>query len=369
MGPLHGLKVVEMAGLAPGPFCAMMLADMGAEVLRIERPGFIPRGAEHVLLNRSRRAIVIDLKTDPGQRLMRQLLLRADAFIEGFRPGVMERLGFGPETCLALNPKLVYGRMTGWGQYGPLAQRAGHDINYISLSGVLHSIGRKGEAPTIPLNLVGDFGGGGMYLAFGIVCALLEAKGSGLGQVVDAAMIDGAASLMSYMMGAYASKEWSGARGDSVVDGSSPWYHVYETLDGRYVTVGAGEPQFYAELLRRTGLDLVPDLPAQHDRARWPELQSQFEKVFCTRTRDEWCTVMDGADACFAPVLNLQEAAQHPHNRARQTFVEIDGVLHAAPAPRFSRTQTRVPFAPIPPGTDDSAALANWGISAEEFIY
>ena len=371
MGPLKGIKVVEMAGLAPGPFAAMMLADMGAEVLRVERPGQVAP-ADHPrleLLNRSRCSIALDLKSAAGAATLRRLLEGADAFIEGFRPGVMERLGLGPEPCLAANPKLVYGRMTGWGQDGPLAQAAGHDINYIALVGALHSIGPEGGPPTVPLNLVGDFGGGGMYLAFGVVCALLEARQSGRGQVVDAAMVDGAASLMTYMFAAHAAGAWSERRGDNVLDGNAaPWYGVYETADGRYISLASAEPQFYAELLRLTGL--AADAPADPaDRSRWPAFRERLAALFRGKTRAEWCALLEGGNVCFAPVLTLAEATLHPHNRERGTFVEVDGVVQPGPAPRFSRTVPDRPTAPTSPSADDgvnAAALAPWGFAAAE---
>lgn len=367
MGPLKGIKVVEIAGLAPGPFAAMMLADMGAQVLRIERPGQLsPPGHPHVaLLDRNRRAVAIDLKSAAGLATMRRLLGDADAFIEGFRPGVMERLGLGPEPSLAANPRLVYGRMTGWGQDGPLAMAAGHDINYIALTGALHAIGRKGQPPSVPLNLVGDFGGGGMYLAFGIVCALLEAKQSGKGQVVDAAMVDGAASLMTYMYAMRASGQWSDVRGENQIDGdTAPWYGVYETADSKYISIAPAEPQFYAELLRRTGLS-GDDLTDQVDRAGWPALRERLAGIFRGKTRDEWCALLEGSDVCFAPVLTLDEAVAHPHNRARATFVEVAGVAQPAPAPRFSRTVPAVPTPPEAAG-DPATVLADWGFAAQE---
>ena len=367
MGPLKGIRVVEMAGLAPGPFAAMMLADMGAQVLRIERPGQAsPPGHPTVaLLDRSRRAVALDLKSPAGLATMRRLLAGADAFIEGFRPGVMERLGLGPEPCLAANPKLVYGRMTGWGQDGPLAMAAGHDINYIALTGALHSIGRKGQPPSVPLNVVGDFGGGGMYLAFGIVCALLEARQSGRGQVVDAAMVDGAASLMTYMFAMRAAGQWSDVRGENQIDGdTAPWYGVYETADGKYVSIAAAEPQFYAQLLRLTGLE-GQDLPGQLDRASWPAFRERLAAIFRGKTRDEWCALMEGSDACFAPVLTLDEAVAHPHNRARGTFVEVGGIAQPAPAPRFSRTVPDTPTLPEPAG-EPASVLSSWGFSAQE---
>jgi alpha-methylacyl-CoA racemase len=368
MGPLKGIKVVEMAGLAPGPFAAMMLADMGAEVLRVERPGPVRSTTDPrlQLLNRSRRSIALDLKSPAGVGALRRLLAGADAFIEGFRPGVMERLGLGPEPCMAANPKLVYGRMTGWGQDGPLAKAAGHDINYIALTGALHSIGRKNASPAVPLNLVGDFGGGGMYLAFGIVCALLEARQSGQGQVVDAAMVDGAASLMTYMFAARAAGGWSDRRGENVLDGdAAPWYGVYETADGQYVSIASAEPQFYAELLRLTGL-AGQALADQHDRSSWPAFQARLAELFRVKTRAEWCALMEGSDVCFAPVLSLPEAVAHPHNRARGTFVEVDGVVQPAPAPRFSRSVPERPRPPMPVSEDNTEALSSWGFAAAE---
>ena len=367
MGPLHGVKVVEMAGLAPGPFAAMMLADMGAQVLRVERPDqSAPSGHPTMaLLERSRRSIALNLKSPAGAIVLRKLLGGADAFIEGFRPGVMERLGFGPEPCLEFNPRLVYGRMTGWGQHGPLAQAAGHDINYIALTGALHSIGRPEGRPSAPLNLVGDFGGGGLYLAFGIVCALLEASKSGRGQVVDAAMIDGAASLMTYIFAALASGGWSDKRGENQLDGeTAPWYGVYETADARYVTIASAEPAFYAQMLRLTGL--AHAAPDQNDRSGWPTLRAQLEQIFRQKTRDEWCAIMEGSDVCFAPVLTLPEAVAHPHNRARGVFIEVEGVAQPAPAPRFSRTKPDTPRAPERTPGDPADTLGAWGFTAAE---
>jgi len=369
MGPLKGIKVVEMAGLAPGPFAAMMLADMGAEVLRIDRPGQVmpPGHPKLELLNRSRSAVALDIKAPSGLATLRRLLRDSDAFIEGFRPGVMERLGLGPQSCLAANPRLVYGRMTGWGQDGPLAQAAGHDINYVALTGALHSIGRDGEPPTVPLNLVGDFGGGGMYLAFGVVCALLEARQSGQGQVVDAAMIDGAASLMTYMFAYRAAGAWSERRDENVLAGhAAPWYAVYETSDGKHVSIASAEPQFYAELLRQTGL-AGEDLPDQLDRSSWPAFRARMADIFRGKTRAEWCAIMEGGNVCFAPVLTLDEAIAHPHNRARGTFVDVEGVPQPAPAPRFSRTVPEKPRLPTTSAIKDNAnVLASWGFSASE---
>ncbi|ABF12384.1 CaiB/BaiF CoA transferase family protein [Cupriavidus metallidurans] len=367
MGPLKGIKVVEMAGIAPGPFAAMMLADMGAEVLCIERP----TAAQHCqptasnVLHRNRRSLALDLKNPVALRVLRRLISSANALIEGYRPGVMERLGLGPEICLADNPSLVYGRMTGWGQDGPMAQAAGHDVNYISLTGALHAIGRRDAPPPIPLNLVGDFGGGGMFLAFGVVCALLEAQTSGLGQVVDAAMVDGAAAMMAYMCAARASGRWSDQRGENVLDGAAPWYRVYETSDGQYISVAAAEPKFYAELLRL--LELSDEtLPDQFDRSGWPTLTERLTTVFGTRSRAEWSKLLEGTDACFAPVLSLAEAPGHPHLRARNTFIEVDGIIQPAPAPRFSRTVPAQPLPWTPAKTDDRATLTAWGIDEYE---
>ncbi len=365
-GPLHGIRVIEMAGLAPGPFAAMMLADMGARVLRIDRPDPAPRAMpqRYYFTDRNRRSIAVDLKSPDGVALVRRLLDQADALIEGFRPGVMERLGLGPAECLALQPRLVYGRMTGWGQTGPMAMAPGHDINYIALSGALKAIGEADRPPVLPLNLVGDFGGGGMYLAFGIACALIEAARSGQGQVVDAAMVDGAASLMTYFHGYRAGGKWPG-RGRSVTGGGSPFYAVYETSDGKHITVGSAEPKFYAELLRQTGLDQA-GLPDRDDPANWPEIRARLDAVFRTRTRDEWCAQLEVSETCFAPVLDMVEAAAHPHNVARGTFVEVDGLLQPAPAPRFSRTPAAQPMAGVEPGVDLPSALFGWGLERAE---
>jgi alpha-methylacyl-CoA racemase len=365
-GPLAGIRVVEFAGLAPGPFAAMMLADMGAQVLRIDRPQPAPRAMPQrfFFTDRNRRSIAVDLKSADGVALVRRLVAGADALIEGFRPGVMERLGLGPAECLALNPRLIYGRMTGWGQDGPLAQAPGHDINYIALAGVLEAIGPADGAPVVPLNLVGDFGGGGMYLAFGIACALIEAARSGQGQVVDAAMVDGAASLMNYFYGYLAGGKWPG-RGRSTLAGAAPHYGVYETADGRYVSVGAAEPKFYAELLRATGIDPA-SLPDRADPANWPAIRERLAAVFRTRTRDAWSALLEQGEVCFAPVLDLREAAAHPHNAARQTYVQVDGHLQPAPAPRFSRTPAARPRAGVEPGVDVQAALQGWGLESSE---
>ena len=368
-GPLAGIKVVEIAGIGPGPFCAMMLADMGAEVLRVDRTAKADIGVagdpRKSLLNRGRRSVAVDLKNAAGIGAVKRLVAGADALIEGFRPGVMERLGLGPDECLAANPKLVYGRMTGWGQDGPIAHAAGHDINYIALSGVLHAIGRHGGPPVPPLNLVGDFGGGGMYLAFGVVCALLEAGRSGRGQVVDSSMVDGSASLSTAIFGLRAMGIWSEERGDNILDSGAPWYDVYEAKDGKYVAIGSLERRFYGELMRLTGL-AADNPPKQWDRTQWPELRARLATVFKAKTRDEWCAIMEGSDVCFAPVLSYTEALQHPHNRARGTFVEVDGIEQPAPAPRFSRTPPAIQRPPARPGEHTDEALADWGFSAAD---
>jgi len=365
-GPLAGLNVVEMAGLGPAPFCAMMLADMGARIIRIERP---PTGAPQIVEGkfdvtaRGRPALRIDLRQPAAIETVLQLIAKADVLIEGFRPGVMERLGLGPEVCLARNPKIVYGRMTGWGQHGPLAQAAGHDINYIALSGVLSAIGRPDAAPPPPLNLVGDFGGGAMMLAFGILCALHESKHSGQGQVIDAAMTDGAALLAAMTYGLKAAGSWRNQRGENLLDGGAHFYDTYACADGKHVAIGPIEPQFYAELRERCGIH-DPVFDEQLDSARWPALKLRMAEIFRTRTRDEWCALLEGTDVCFAPVLDWDEAPRHPHNRARGTFITIDGVLQPAPAPRFSRTPPGVPTGAGASRSGESA-LHDWGIADE----
>src|SRR6516165_8121369 len=356
MGPLAGFRIIEMAGIGPAPFAATLLADMGAEVIRLDRQeaadlGLPGREPKFDVLHRGRRSLALDVKAAAGRDLVRKLAAKADALIEGFRPGVMERLGLGPDHLLALNPRLVYGRMTGFGQDGPMAQSAGHDINYIALAGVLHAIGRKGEAPVPPLNLVGDFGGGGMFLAFGVVCALLEAQKSGKGQVVDAAMVDGAAYLLAPMYAMFSQGTWRDRRGVNVLDGGAPFYDVYETKDGKWLAVGAIEARFYAEFVERLGLAGQP-LPRQHDRARWPELRAAFATRIATRTRAEWEATFAGSDACVAPVLSLSEVRGHPHNEARATFLTRDGVLQPAPAPRFSRSKAELGSPPSRRGAD-----------------
>ncbi|MGV0763077.1 CaiB/BaiF CoA-transferase family protein [Tistrella mobilis] len=365
MGPLQGIRVIEIAGLGPGPFCAMLLADLGADVLRIERATgsglFDPK---FDLSNRGKRSVVLDLKKPEGVAAVLKLVESADILTEGFRPGVMERLGLGPDICLARNPKLVYGRMTGFGQTGPLAKVAGHDINYIAMSGALHAIGGP-DKPVPPLNLVGDFGGGALYLAFGLMAALIEAGRSGKGQVVDATMIDGAASLMTMMYGMAAAGSWDDRRSANLVDGGAHFYDTYETADGRHVSIGSIEPQFYAELIRLAGLDPA-EFAAQNDKAEWPRMKARLVEVFKTKTRDEWCSLMEGSDVCFAPVLSMFEAPEHPHNRERGTFIEVDGVVQPGPAPRFSRTTPGRPTPPPAPGAHTDQGLADWGFSADE---
>lgn len=364
MGPLHGVKVIEFAGIGPGPFCAMLLSDMGAEVVRIDRKG--GRGANKFdIMSRGRRSLALDLKNPQAVQTALKLIAQADALLEGFRPGVMEKLGLGPDVALKANPKLVYGRMTGWGQTGPLAQAAGHDINYIALTGALHAIGRKGATPVPPLNLVGDFGGGALYLAFGMACALFEARGSGKGQVVDCAMTDGAASLMSMFYGFKAMGMWSDSKGENLLDGGAHFYDTYETADGKWVSIGSIEPQFYALLLQKTGIT-DPDFQAQMDRSKWPALKAKIAAVLKTKTRAEWDALMEGTDVCYAPVLSLSEAPGHPHNKARQTFLEIDGVVQPAPAPRFSRTVPKVQ-GPVPEaGQHNEQVLADWGFASAD---
>lgn len=369
MGTLSGYKVVEFAGIGPAPMCAMLLSDMGAEVLRLDRAEDanlgIPTDAKFNVLGRGRRSVAIDLKRKEGVEVALKLVGQADALLEGFRPGVMERLGLGPEQCMAKNPKLVYGRMTGWGQEGPLAHAAGHDINYIALTGALHSIGRRGEAPVPPLNLVGDFGGGGVYLALGVVAGILEAQKSGKGQVIDVAMVDGAASLMAAIYGLRAAGRWTDQRGDNILDTGAHYYNVYETSDGKYIAVGSIEPKFYAELLRLSGL-ASQELPRQNDKISWPALTDQLAAIFRTKTREEWCKIMEGSEVCFAPVLSMQEAPQHPHNQLRGTFVDMDGVVQPSPAPRFSRTPSAIQRPPAAPGEHTEAALRDWGFSAAD---
>jgi alpha-methylacyl-CoA racemase len=366
-GPLSGYRILELAGIGPGPFAAMMLADMGAEVVRVERSASVrgpaPSTPHGDLLLRGRRNIAVDLKHPDGVATLLDLVESADGLIEGFRPGVMERLGLGPTECLARNPKLVYGRMTGWGQDGPYAQAAGHDINYISLAGALAHFGRAGEPPVPPLNMVGDFGGGGMFLAFGVVCALLEAQRSGEGQVVDTAMVDGSAVLMTMFwafkqMGAFDEN----ARGTNLLDTGAHFYDVYRCADGEYISIGSIEPQFYAELLRLAELEGDEGFVAQMDAGRWPDLKARLTELFARKTRAEWCSIMEMTDVCFAPVLTMSEAAAHPHNVARQTFLDVGGAVQPAPAPRFSRTSPELTHTPAYAGQHTREVLSAWGV-------
>ncbi|HEV2374880.1 MAG TPA: CaiB/BaiF CoA-transferase family protein [Streptosporangiaceae bacterium] len=367
MGPLHGVRVVEIASLAPAPFGCMVLADMGADVVRVDRPG--PSGSEALVaagpLGRGRRSIVADLKDPAGVDILLRLADHADVLVEAFRPGVAERLGFGPEVCAQRNPRLVYARMSGWGQEGPLASTAGHDIDYIAVAGTLEPIGRAGQPPVPPLNLVGDFGGGGMFLVAGVLAALLERERSGLGQVVDAAMVDGSALLAAFLYGLRATGTWQDERGTNLLDGGAPFYDTYETADGRYMAVGALEPKFYAELVAGLGLDAA-SLPAQSDRAQWPVLRERMAARFAERTQAEWVAVFADTDACVAPVLSPAQAPQHPHNAARGTFIDVGGVLQPAPAPRFSRTACAQPSPPPPPGADTDQVLAGLGLTPDQ---
>ena len=366
MGPLNGFKIIELAGIGPGPFCGMMLADMGAEVIRVERIGAAQATqAPKDVLTRSRRSIAVDLKSPEGVETVLRLVEKADGLIEGFRPGVTERLGLGPEHCQGRNPRLVYGRMTGWGQEGPMAQAAGHDINYIALAGALHAIGRPGERPVPPLNLVGDFGGGGMLLAYGMVCGLLEVTKSNQGQVIDAAMVDGTAALMTMFYSMSASGAFDTQRGTNLLDGGAHFYDTYETADGEHISIGSIEPQFYALLMEKAGLD--PDyFQPQMERGRWVELKAKLTEVFLSKTQAQWCEIMEGSDVCFAPVLNLIDAAEHPHNKAREAYQTVGGMLQPSPAPRFSRTPAGAVQAPRVPGEDSADVLSDFGLSAEE---
>ena len=370
MGPLSGLKIVEFAGIGPGPMAAMLLADMGAEVLRIDRAEPTDLGSKrpprYDLLRRNRKIVRLDLKKPEAVAFALDLVAKADALLEGFRPGVMERLGLGPDVCFARNPKLVFGRMTGWGQEGPMAHAAGHDLNYIALTGVLDSIGRKGGPPTPPLNLVGDFGGGALYLAMGMLAAIIECKTSGKGQVVDAAMVDGASSLMTAAYGMHAAGLSNGGRGGNMLDSGAYFYDVYECADGKYVSIASIEGRFHAELLQCLSID-PQSLPPQLDRSNWHVAREKFTAIFKTKTREEWTALLEGTDTCFAPVLSVEEAPRHPHNIARGTFIELDGVVQPGPAPRFSRTELGTPLPPDAPGSDDAnAVLTSWGLTAPE---
>jgi alpha-methylacyl-CoA racemase len=368
MGPLAGIRIVEIAGIGPGPFCGMMLADMGADIVSVDRSTRPQNDPDPMQRNRTR--LALDLKSEAGRAALLQLVDRADALFEGFRPGVAERLGFGPDVCLARNPRLVYGRMTGWGQSGPLAQAAGHDINYIALSGALHAIGRAGGKPTPPLNLVGDFGGGGMLLAFGMVCALLEAERSGKGQVIDAAMVDGSIALMALFLGLKERGFAAESVGTHFLSGAAHFYDTYETADGKFISIAPLEPQFYDLLIEKLALDRDVFAPARWlgpqgaDERTWGVLKQKLEALFRTRTRDEWCQLLEGTDVCFAPVLTLGEAPEHPHHRARNAFVEVAGKLQNAPAPRFSRTAADPPSPARHSPNDVGAALSRWGFDA-----
>jgi alpha-methylacyl-CoA racemase len=364
MGPLKGIKILELAGIGPGPFCAMLLSDLGAEVIRVDRIEAAGQKNAGALL-RGRRSIAVDLKNPQGVATVLKLVEKADGLLEGFRPGVTERMGLGPDVCLKRNPRLVYGRMTGWGQDGPLALAAGHDINYIALTGALHSVQREGGRPVPPLNLVGDFGGGALYLAVGVLAGLLEARSSGKGQVVDTSMVDGAAHLMMMFYEMRATGFWTDAPGTNLLDTGAPFYDAYETKDGKYVSLGSIEPKFYAELLRLSGLE-KEELPPQMDRSQWPGLKRRVAEVMRTKTREEWCRIMEGSDVCFGPVLSLAEAPKHPHNVARKTFIDVGGVAQPAPAPRFSRTQNDAPRPPAIPGENGAEILADWGFSGDE---
>ncbi|MFL1456331.1 CaiB/BaiF CoA transferase family protein [Marinobacter sp. GN3S48] len=368
VGVLTGVCVVEMAGIGPGPFCGMLLADMGADVIRVDRIDQVDRGinfpSKFDLLNRNKRSIAIDLKSRQGLETVHELVKKADVLIEGFRPGAMEKLGLGPDVCLSLNPKLAYGRMTGWGQDGAMSKAAGHDLNFIALTGVLDSIGKRDDSPTIPLNLIGDFGGGALYLALGLLAAVIEARSSGEGQVVDAAIVDGVSSLMTMQYALKQMGQWSGSRGTNLIDGGAPFYNVYETSDGLYVSIAPVEGRFYGEMLNRLGLG-DEELPKQNDPKGWQKLNSRFAEVFKSRTRDEWCQLLLGTDACFAPVLTTDEYISHPHSVEREAFVEIDGVTNPSPAPRFSRTPSKVIRVPPKTGRDTTEVLKDWGITDE----
>ncbi|MSP43619.1 MAG: CoA transferase [Alphaproteobacteria bacterium] len=370
MGPLAGVRIVELAGIGPVPMCAMLLADMGTDIVRVDRAEAIDQGMKRDpkgdVLNRGRPSVAVDLKKPEGVAAVLQLIDRADAVLEGFRPGVMERLGLGPDVCLKRNPKLVFGRMTGWGQYGPLAHAAGHDINYISIVGALNEVGLRNGPPVVPLNLVGDYGGGALYLAMGVLAGVIEARQSGRGQTIDCAMTEGAASLMTMTYSMHAQGRWNEGRGNNPVAGGSHYYSVYETKDGKYISVGSGEAKFYALLLEKTGLDKARDLPHQQDAGQWPAMKERMQKIFHTKTRDEWCAIMEGTDVCFGPVLNMDESMAHPHNVAREAFVSVAGVMQPAPAPRFDRTKSEIRQPPSIPGEDTDRTMAAWGFTPQE---
>ena len=362
-GPLDGLKVIEFAGIGPGPFCGMLLSDLGADVVRIDRKGG-RGGSKFDVTGRGRRSVALDLKVPASIEACLKLAESADVLFEGFRPGVMERLGLGPDVVLKRNPKIVYGRMTGWGQTGPYANAAGHDMNYIAISGALHAIG-LGDKPIPPLNLVGDFGGGALYLAFGLLAGVIHARASGQGQVIDCAMSDGAASLMAMFYGFKASGMWTDNRRENMLDGGAHFYDTYQCSDGRWISIGSIEPQFYALLLEKTGIT-DPAFQQQMNRAEWPALRAKLAEVIKTKSRAEWCAIMDATDVCFAPVLDLTETASHPHNAARQTFVEIEGVVQPAPAPRFSATPGAIQGLSPPVGAHNDEAFTDWGFAAGE---
>lgn len=370
MGPLAGKKIVEIAGLGPGPVCGMLLADMGAEVTVIDRPATSNPSAlvlaNAAIMNRGKKSIALDLKMEGGRDVVLRLLENANGLIEGFRPGVMERLGLGPGDCLEVNPRLVYGRMTGWGQAGPLSQVAGHDLNYVALSGALWYGGRADSPPTVPPTLVGDIGGGAMLLAIGMLAAMMNAQETGKGQVVDAAMIDGSALSTTLLYALFQSGNWTLNRQDNFLDGAAYWYDTYECADGKYVSIGSIEPEFHALLLEKLGLEDDPDFAQQYKKDRWPELKARFVDIFKTKTRDEWCALLEGSDVCFAPVLDFAEAPRHPHNRARGVFTKVAGVTQPAPAPRFSETPSEIGSAPPESGEHTAEILAAAGYSEQE---
>lgn len=360
-GPLNGVKIIEFAGLGPAPFCCMLLSDLGADIVRIDRKG--GKTAKYDVMSRGRRSVALNLKDADDKAKALALASKADVLVEGFRPGVMERLSFGPDTLLAANPRLIYGRMTGWGQTGPLAHAAGHDINYISLTGALHAVGRRNEPPPPPLNFFGDFGGGALYLAMGICAALVEAKASGKGQIIDCAMTDGAASLMAPFYGMMKSGQWLDQRDSNLFDGGAHFYDSYECADGKFISLGSLEPEFYALMLEKTGLKDDPAMASQMDRAAWPGQSEKVAAMVKTKTREEWRVLLEGADVCFAPILSMAEAPFHPHNIARQTFIEANGVVQPNVAPRFSRTPSSIQGPPPEIGADEAAVLADWGVT------
>jgi alpha-methylacyl-CoA racemase len=367
MGPLNGIKVVELAGIGAGPFCAQMMADMGADIIRIDRKSTNgpKKNYKFDVMNRNRRSVALDLKNPVGVNTVLRLIDKADALIEGYRPGVAERLGIGPEVCLGRNAKLVYGRITGWGQDGPLSHAAGHDINFIALSGALHAIGYRNQPPVPSLNMLGDFGGGGMMLAFGIACGIIEAQKSGRGQVIDASMLEGTALMMNLFFGLKAAGEWTDERENNLLDGGAHFYRCYETSDRKWVAIASIEPQFYDLLLKLTGISDTEFLDNMN-KHKWPQLIEKLSDVFRAKSRDEWCDILEGSDVCFAPVLSLEEVPDHPHNKARGSFIEVDGIVQAAPAPKFSRTKPDFPKSPPLIGEHNETALKDWGFSKIE---